>query len=43
MDGEKITNQDVIELEALMPALGEIFKTAEEVRQFTNISCGVHH
>jgi hypothetical protein len=25
----KITNQDVIEIDALMPALGEVFKTAE--------------
>jgi hypothetical protein len=26
----------------LMPALGEILKTAEDVRKFTNVSSGVH-
>lgn len=25
-----------------MPALAEIFKTAEDVRQFTNVSCSVN-
>ena len=28
LNGEKITNQDIIEVGSLMPALGEIFKTA---------------
>ena len=36
--GEKITEQDVSEFDALMPALGEIFKTAEDIRTFQNVS-----
>lgn len=32
LNGEKITSQDVFEFGSLMPALGEIFKIAEEVR-----------
>lgn len=32
LNGEKITKQDVYEFGSLMPALGEIFKTTEEVR-----------
>lgn len=32
--GEKITSQDVTEFDALMPSLGEIFKTAEDIRSF---------
>jgi hypothetical protein len=39
---EKITNQDIIEVGSLMPALGEIFKTAQEVREFQNVSSGIH-
>lgn len=42
LNGEKITSQDVFEFGSLMPALGEIFKIAEEVRQFRNTSSGVH-
>jgi hypothetical protein len=30
--GEKISEQDLSEFDCLMPALGEIFKTAEEIR-----------
>ena len=30
------------EFDALMPSLGEIFKTAEHSRTFLNVSCGVH-
>lgn len=41
LNGEKITSQDVYEFGSLMPALGEIFKTTEEVRQFRNTSNGV--
>ena len=43
LNGEKITSQDVYEFGSLMPALGEIFKTTEEVRQFRNTSNGVLH
>ena len=43
LNGEKITNQDVYEFGSLMPALGEIFKTTEEVRQFRNTSNGILH
>jgi len=42
MNGEKISTQDLTEFDALMPALGEVFKTAEDIRHFGNISCGVH-
>jgi len=42
LNGEKITNQDIIEVGSLMPALGEIFKTAQEVREFQNVSSGIH-
>lgn len=40
--GDKITDHEVTEFEVLMPALGEIFKTCEEMRTFQNVSCGVH-
>ena len=43
LNGEKITRQDVYEFGSLMPALGEIFKTTEEVRQFRNTSNGILH
>lgn len=42
LKGEKITLHDVYEFSSLMPALGEIFKTTAEVRQFQNTSNGVH-
>lgn len=40
--GERISELDVGEFDCLMPALGELFKTAENIRHFKNVSCGVH-
>ncbi len=37
---EKITEQDQIELMALLPALGEIIKTADESMEITRLSYG---
>jgi hypothetical protein len=40
--GEKITQKDVDEFGLLMPALGEIFKTIENVRRSRKVSAGVN-
>lgn len=37
-----ITEQDLTEFDSLMPALGEILKTADDIRQFSNVSSSVH-
>ncbi len=37
----KITSQDELELRALLPALGEIVKTADEALTITNIATGL--
>jgi len=36
-----ITEQDRIELDSLLPSLGEIIKTADEVREINNVSSGI--
>jgi hypothetical protein len=41
MNGEKISNKEVEEISALAPSLGEILKTAEEVRINRKIATGV--
>ena len=38
---DAITDQDEMELKALLPSIGEIIKTADQVRLITNISAGV--
>lgn len=38
LNGEKISPEAVIEISKLIPSLGEIFKTVEDVRAITNIS-----
>ena len=42
LGGERISQADVHELEQLTPALGEILKTAEEIRNSRKVSSGVN-
>lgn len=37
-DGQKITDNDIVEIESVLPALAEIIKSAESVRVFNNVS-----
>ena len=40
-DKDKIDQNDEIELQSILPALGEIIKTADETLKITNISLGL--
>ena len=41
-DKAKITEQDKIELRTLLPALGEIIRTADESLEVTKLSVGMY-
>ena len=40
-EDDAITEQDQKEIESLLPAIGEIIRTADKVRLITNISAGL--
>ena len=41
VDNDPITDSDERELSSLLPIIGEIIKTADQVKLITNISSGV--